>query len=98
VENWPVRQDNVKLSNMLFKEKSIRQEKKIKGKQILDVYIFNCTGCDTEIIVQETELRTHFGICRRCNEIKKHNNYLHRELKKQKKSGLNIDINFEHLL
>ena len=83
---------------MLLKENAIRKEKFVKGKNRYYTYIFKCMGCDKELSVQASSLKTHSGKCMRCTQLKEPYKYIYNELKTHKKINLDVELTFEEFL
>lgn len=83
---------------MLNKENAIRKEKIVKGKNRYYLYVFECTGCQKELNIQSSSLKTHSGKCMRCTQLKEPYKYIYNELKLHKKNDKEVTISFDEFL
>jgi transcription initiation factor IIE alpha subunit len=83
---------------MLLKENAIRKEKLVNGKNRYYNYIFECSGCGKELVVQTSSLKRHSGKCMRCTQLKEPYKYIYNELKLHKRRETAVELTFEEFL
>jgi len=83
---------------MLLKENAIRKEKLVNGKNRYYNYIFECSGCNKELVVQASSLKRHSGKCMRCTQLKEPYKYIYNELKSHRRNNTSFKLTFEEFL
>jgi len=84
---------------MLDKKNCIRIIVKVtKSNKKYNTYYFRCSNCNSEIVAQNSQLKTHSGKCRRCTQLGIPYLHIYNELKNHHNKNKEFNLSFEEFI